>query len=171
MSDLVEQIFEKLTVKGWKLATAESCSGGLIAVVITNKAGSSAVFDRGFVTYSNQAKIDSLGVPKKTLNKHGAVSEKTAIEMAKGALKNSEANVSVSVTGIAGPDGGTDEKPVGLVYIGYALKGGVAQAAEHHFKGSREEIRQQTTREALKHLLLNLTLSCRIKSKILSWSK
>ncbi len=153
MPDLVEQLFRKLEQKEWKLATAESCTGGMISTAITTRAGSSNVFDRGFITYSNQAKIDSLGVSEDTLKKHGAVSEETAIEMASGALKNSAANVAVSVTGIAGPSGGTKEKPVGLVYIGYALKGSIAQASEHKFNGTREEVRLKTTREALKHLL------------------
>lgn len=153
MSDLVDQLFEKLKTSHKMLVTAESCTGGMIATVITDKAGSSAVFERGFVTYSNEAKRECLGVSEKTLKNHGAVSAETAIEMAAGALQNSNASVSVSVTGIAGPDGGTPEKPLGLVYIGYALKGGVAQTTKHMFKGTREEIRLQTTREALKHLL------------------
>lgn len=156
MSDLVDQLFDKLKEHEWKLVTAESCTGGMIAAVITDKPGSSDFFERGFVTYSNEAKMDSLGVAEETLKTHGAVSEETAIEMAEGALKNSLANVSVSVTGIAGPDGGTPAKPVGLVYIGYGLKGGVAQATAHQFAGNREEIRLQTVREALKHLLSTL---------------
>ena len=153
MSDLVEQLFEKLKTSKRKLVTAESCTGGMIATAITDKAGSSEIFERGFVTYSNEAKIDCLNVDPQTLEKYGAVSEQVAIEMADGALKNSQASVSISVTGIAGPDGGTPEKPIGLVYIGYALKGGVAQATKHNFEGSREDIRLQTTRDALKHLL------------------
>ena len=154
MSDLVEQLSEKLRAKKWKLVTAESCTGGMIATAITDKAGSSDVFDRGFVTYSNQAKIDNLGVDEATLQKHGAVSQETAIEMAKGALENSQANVSVSVTGIAGPGGGTPQKPVGLVYIGYGLKGGVVQAKAFNFSGqNREEVRLNTTRAALQELL------------------
>lgn len=149
--DLVIQLSDKLRTRGWKLVTAESCTGGMISTAITDKAGSSAVFDRGFVTYSNQAKMDCLGVDVKTLKKFGAVSKETAIEMAKGALENSQANIAISVTGIAGPDGGTPQKPVGLVYIGFGLKGGVTQAKAFNFSGgTREEIRLKTTREAIK---------------------
>lgn len=152
--DLVDQLSEKLRAREWKLVTAESCTGGMIATAITDKAGSSEVFDRGFVTYSNQAKMDCLNVSAETLKKFGAVSQETAIEMAKGALKNSEANMAISVTGIAGPDGGTPQKPVGLIHIGYGLKGGVTQAKTCNFSGmSREEVRLNTTREALKILI------------------
>ena len=153
MSDLVDKLSDKLREKKWLLSTAESCTGGMISASITCKAGSSAVFDRGFVTYSNEAKMDMLGVRKETLSEFGAVSEQTAIEMTKGALKNSRAHIAVSVTGIAGPDGGTKDKPLGLVYIGYGLKGGVVQSTKHNFTGNREEVRTQTTKEALKHLL------------------
>lgn len=152
--DLVIQLSDKLRERKWKLVTAESCTGGMIATAITDKAGSSAVFDRGYVTYSNQAKMDSLGVNADTLKKHGAVSMKTAEEMANGALENSEAQIAVSVTGIAGPDGGSPQKPVGLVYIGFGIKGGVTQAKGFNFTGeSREDVRLQSTRQALKILL------------------
>lgn len=153
MSDLVEQLSDKLRIKKWKLVTAESCTGGMIATAITDKAGSSEVFDRGFVTYSNQAKIDCLGVLEKTLEQHGAVSMETAEEMAQGALENSGANIAVSVTGIAGPDGGSEEKPVGLVYIGTAVENGGVIAKSFHFEGSRGDIRQQTVEQALTELL------------------
>ena len=152
-STLIDQLFEKLLSKKWRLVTAESCTGGMIATAITDKAGSSAIFERGFVTYSNEAKIENLGVSPETLQKHGAVSEETAIEMAKGALQNSHADIAVSVTGIAGPDGGSSKKPVGLVYIGYALKDGLAQATRHNFTGSRAEVRLHSTREAIEHIL------------------
>ncbi len=152
--DLVEQLFTKLEKKQWQLVTAESCTGGMIANSITDKAGSSAYFERGFVTYSNQSKIDCLGVSEKTLLNFGAVSKQTAIEMAEGALNNSRAKVAVSVTGIAGPDGGTPQKPVGLVHIGYAIRSGISQAKTFNFNGgSRAEIRLKTTREALQILL------------------
>lgn len=152
--DLIEQIFEKMKQKGWNLVTAESCTGGMIATAITDKSGSSAILERGFVTYSNQAKIDCLGVSQETLEKHGAVSKQTASEMAQGALANSNANISIAVTGIAGPDGGTQQKPVGLVYIGYGIKGDVAQVKTCNFSNqSREEVRLNTTREAFKILL------------------
>lgn len=152
--DLVDQLSEALKHKKWKLVTAESCTGGMIATAITDKPGSSAVFDRGFVTYSNKSKTDCLGVSAETLKKHGAVSMQTAEEMAKGALEHSEAMVSIAITGIAGPDGGTPQKPVGLVYIGFGLKGGVVQAKGFNFSNmSREEVRLNTTKEALKILL------------------
>lgn len=154
MSDLVDKVSQKLRNKGWMLVTAESCTGGMISTAITDKAGSSEVFERGFVTYSNQAKIDCLGVSPNTLKKYGAVSIQTAEEMAKGALDNSEAKVSIAVTGIAGPDGGTAQKPVGLVYIGYGIKGGITQVKAFNFTNmTREEVRLHTTKEAFKILL------------------
>lgn len=153
MSDLVKALSDKLRARQYKLVTAESCTGGMIAAAITDMAGSSDIFDRGYVTYSNQSKIDSLGVLPETLKQHGAVSEETAIEMAKGALQHSQADVSVSVTGIAGPSGGTDTKPVGLVYIGYTAKGVAPQAKAFNFEGSREEVRTQTVEQALRELI------------------
>ena len=153
-SELVQQIFAKLEGKNRMIATAESCTGGMISSAITDESGSSAYFDRGFVTYSNEAKMEMLDVSAQTLKDHGAVSEKTAIEMVRGTLKNSNAKVVVSVTGIAGPSGGTDVKPVGLIYIGFGLKGGVVQAKAFNFAGmSRQEVRQNTTLHALKMLL------------------
>lgn len=152
--DLADQLLEKLKHKKWKLVTAESCTGGMIATAITDKAGASAVFERGFVTYSNQSKMDCLGVSPNTLQKHGAVSMETAQEMAQGALDHSEAKISLAVTGIAGPDGGTPQKPVGLVYVGYGIKGGVVQAKAFNFTNmSRDEVRLNTTKEAFKILL------------------
>ncbi len=156
MSLLVKDLSDKLRAKGWMLTTAESCTGGMIASALTDLAGSSSVFDRGFVTYSNEAKMDMLGVSAETLKKFGAVSSETAKEMAQGALQNSKAQIAVSVTGIAGPDGGTDEKPLGLVYIGIAIENGVA-SHEYHFQGSRAEIRQQTVEEAINLLLSTLS--------------
>jgi len=129
-----------------KLATGESCTGGLIAAALTEIAGSSDVFERGFVTYSNDAKQELLAVPKETLDRHGAVSAETAEAMARGVLANSRADIAVSVTGIAGPGGATPTKPVGLVYIGFAcredLPGGVQNGHERHvFMGNRRKIR------------------------------
>ncbi len=126
-----------------KISTAESCTGGLISSYITDFSGASAVFDMGFVTYSNDAKIKLLNVSKETLEKHGAVSMETALEMSYGAKVNSSADIGVSVTGIAGPCGGTPEKPVGLVFISLCSK------QEHIFyqlnlDGNRDEIRKQT---------------------------
>lgn len=152
--DLVEQVSDILRERKWKLVTAESCTGGMISTAITDKAGSSEIFDRGFVTYSNQAKMDCLNVSADTLKKHGAVSMETAEEMANGALQNSNANVAISVTGIAGPSGGSPQKPIGLVYIGFGIKGGVTQAKGFNFTDDdREEIRLKSTRQALKELL------------------
>lgn len=131
-------------------ATAESCTGGMIAAALTDIAGSSAVVDRGFVTYSNEAKVDMLGVSEATLYAHGAVSKETALEMAIGALARSRAGVALSVTGIAGPDGGTVEKPVGLVWFGVARTGAVTVAESRHFGNiGREAVRLETVQTAL----------------------
>lgn len=154
MPDFIEKVSHKLENLSLMLATAESCTGGMIAAALTDRPGSSKILERGFVTYSNDSKHEMLGVPAETLRDHGAVSAQTAIAMAKGALKHSRADVALSVTGIAGPDGGTPEKPVGLVYIGYGLKGeDVVHSAEHRFTGDRAAIRQQTVEAALRHLL------------------
>ncbi len=153
MYDLVEKLTALLQEKKMQIVTAESCTGGLLATTITHKSGASKVFDRGFITYSNQSKIDMLGVFSKTLENHGAVSAETAEEMAQGALKRSAADLSVSITGIAGPEGGTSEKPVGLVFFGYALKGGSAGSMQYELEGSRTEIQKQSVIIALKHLI------------------
>lgn len=153
MQDLVEHLSIELEMRGWKLAVAESCTGGLLAAAITHRPGSSKIFDRGFVTYSNEAKMDCLNVPQEMLNDHGAVSPETAKAMARGAIKNSAANLAVSITGIAGPDGGSEEKPVGLVYFGYAVKDGACGSVENHFHGNREQIRGQAATSALKQLI------------------
>jgi nicotinamide-nucleotide amidase len=131
--------------RGWMIATAESCTGGLIAATLTEIAGSSDVVDRGFVTYSNEAKSDLLDVPPALIAAHGAVSVEVATAMALGALKHSRAAVTVAVTGIAGPGGGSAEKPVGLVYIGIARRDQTVPHVERHiFEGRRHEIRLQT---------------------------
>lgn len=153
MQDWVESLSAKLKGLGLMLATAESCTGGMIAAAMTDCAGSSAVFERGFVTYSNAAKTELLGVPKDMLIKHGAVSAQVATAMVKGAIAHSRAELAVAVTGIAGPDGGSAEKPVGLVYIGYGDKTGVVEVAEHRFIGSRDEVRRQTVEASFKHLI------------------
>lgn len=136
-----------------RLVTAESCTGGMIAAAMTDRSGSSAIFERGFVTYSNEAKIEELGVASATIESHGAVSEQTAREMALGALKNSHADIAVSVTGIAGPNGGTAEKPVGLVYIAVALQNKAPLVTKNNFDGNRESIRQATAEKALELLI------------------
>ena len=138
------------------LATAESCTGGWVAQVITHTAGSSAWFDRGFVTYSNEAKSDMLGVRPETLNQFGAVSQETAGEMAAGALENSSAMISLSITGIAGPAGGSPGKPVGTVCFAWCRAGETADAETAHFAGDREAVRHQSVVYALRGLLLRL---------------
>jgi nicotinamide-nucleotide amidase len=141
-----------------KLVTAESCTGGLISTLITEIAGSSAIFERGYVTYSNEAKIECLGVPNSIIDQHGAVSEQTARAMAEGALKHSHANVAISVTGIAGPTGGTDEKPVGLVYFGFAIQGQPTVTKKKIFTGNREQIRTAAASYAITTLNALLTV-------------
>jgi nicotinamide-nucleotide amidase len=138
---------------GLRIATAESCTGGLVAGVLTDIAGSSDVVDCGFVTYSNEAKQTMLGVPAATLAHHGAVSEKTAEAMAQGALKNSRADIAVAITGIAGPGGGTKQKPVGLVYFAAAHRDGRTLARKRLFgKIGRRRVRLRSVAEALEML-------------------
>lgn len=153
MPDLMSDLFSRLKEKKWMMATAESCTGGLIAAAITAVPGSSSVFDRGFITYSNQSKTEMLEVRDDILEAHGAVSEQTAAAMVTGALRKSRAQLAVAVTGIAGPDGGSAEKPVGLVYIGYGLRGHDPKVAKHNFGGPRESVREQTAAAALNHAL------------------
>jgi nicotinamide-nucleotide amidase len=132
------------------VATAESCTGGLIAGALTEIPGSSSVVDRGFVTYSNDAKIQMLGVHTATLEAHGAVSRQTAIEMVRGALSHSKAHIAVAVTGIAGPGGGSDEKPVGLVHLAAASRNGTVHHREMRYGDiGRDAVRMATVRTAL----------------------
>ncbi len=135
------------------IATAESCTGGWAAQVITHTAGSSAWFDRGFVTYSNAAKVDMLGVRAATLDAFGAVSNETAIEMATGALARSKADISLSITGIAGPSGGSPSKPVGTVSFAWCIRGSQAEAEQCVFSGDRESIRRAAVKHGLQGLL------------------
>lgn len=151
-ADLAFQIGEKLKAKNWQLATAESCTGGLVGKYLTDIAGSSAWYDCGFITYSNQAKMRLLQVPESTLEAYGAVSEQTAQAMAAGALKNSEAHITVSITGIAGPTGGSAEKPVGMVCFAWATHE-TTQSNTQYFQGDRKEVREQAARFALIRLL------------------
>ncbi len=158
MTKLAEAVVKKAIETSTVIATAESCTGGLIAAALTDIAGSSAVFDRGFVTYSNEAKADLLGVPIHHTESSGAVSALVAEEMVLGALVRSKANLAVAVTGIAGPDGGTDEKPVGLVFI--AIRAGSTPVvvkecrfAETHDAKSRSDVRRFTVKTALEMLL------------------
>ena len=143
ISDAAVQLGQALKARGFMLALAESCTGGLVAEAITSIAGSSAWFDRGFITYSNAAKMDMLDVSSATLKKFGAVSEQTATEMAIGALKNSAAQIAGSITGIAGPDGGSPEKPVGTVCFAWAGKNMPVSTCTHWFDGNRDSVRQQ----------------------------
>jgi nicotinamide-nucleotide amidase len=138
--------------RGWRVATAESCTGGLVAAALTAIAGASDVVECGFVTYSNAAKIELLGVPVETITGHGAISEETAAAMARGALARAGVDLAVSVTGLAGPGGGTLQKPVGLVYLGVALKNGATRVERRVFPGGRAAIRQATLAEALEML-------------------
>ena len=150
---LARQVIQTALVRGLMIATAESCTGGLIAGALTAVPGSSAVLERGFVTYSNAAKTGMLGVPADLIDRHGAVSEPVARAMAAGAVERSGASVSVSVTGIAGPDGGSDDKPVGLVHFGAAGPAGLIHV-EHRFGDlGREGIRLESVRVALRLLL------------------
>lgn len=134
--DLLEQaerLIAAAAAKNMQFVTAESCTGGMVASLLTSIAGSSAVFERGFVTYSNLAKHQSLNVPWEMIETYGAVSPQVANSMAAGALKNSNGDIAVSITGVAGPSGGSAEKPVGLVYFGLAKKGHLTRNFEHHF--------------------------------------
>ena len=149
------RVGERLKAAGEVLATAESCTGGWAAQVVTSVAGSSAWFDRGFVTYSNAAKQEMLGVRPETLGRHGAVSEQTAREMARGALERSAATLAVSVTGIAGPGGGSAEKPVGTVCFAWAA-GGEVTSETRRFPGDRESVRRQSVIRALEGVLAKL---------------
>lgn len=143
---------ERLRARGQRLATAESCTGGLIAAACTSVAGSSDWFERGFVTYSNEAKVESLGVPAPLIAAHGAVSAPVVCAMAEGALVHSRADQAVAVTGIAGPGGAVPGKPVGTVWLALAQRGQPARAWHCRFDGNRTAVREQTVAEALRAL-------------------
>jgi len=143
----------RLKAQELKLATAESCTGGWVAQVVTAVSGSSEWFDRGFVTYSNDAKREMLGVRAETLAARGAVSEHTAREMAAGALDRSDAGVAVAVTGVAGPTGGSPEKPVGMVCFAWALRDGRVESETHRFEGDREAVRRASVVRSLQGVL------------------
>lgn len=151
-----EAVVTLLKEKKLSLSLAESCTGGAVAARIVNVPGASDVFPLGFVTYSNEAKHQCLGVKNSTLKKHGAVSEKCACEMAQGAAKAAGTSVSLSVTGIAGPGGGTAETPVGTVFMGCTVNG-KTRVKEFHFEGSRAEIREQAVKKGLKFLIKCIT--------------
>jgi nicotinamide-nucleotide amidase len=156
LENLAEQLGNSLLARGELLTAAESCTGGWLAQSVTAIAGSSAWFDRGFVTYSNAAKMDMLGVAETTLARHGAVSEPTARAMAQGALAHSLADWSVAITGVAGPSGGSPEKPVGTVCFAWAQKDAGCEAQTCHFSGDRAAVREQSVAHALKGLLARL---------------
>ena len=156
MSELAEKVLTAFKTKGKMLATAESCTGGMVAAALTDIAGSSAVVERGFVTYTNRAKSQLLGVDPALIEAHGAVSKEVAEAMARGALAHSATHVAVSVTGIAGPDGGSAEKPVGLVWFGLAVEGAPTTTDHVVFKGDRAAVRRQATEKALALLLEGL---------------
>lgn len=153
LAQLAIRLGERLKAHGLMLATAESCTGGWAAQVVTSISGSSDWFERGFVTYSNAAKREMLGVSAATLDRFGAVSEETVREMALGALAHSRAQVALAITGVAGPTGGTAAKPVGMVCFGWALRDGRADTTTRQFAGDRTEVRRQSVVEALQGVL------------------
>ena len=155
MDELAKKVGERLKAAGAQLVTAESCTGGWVAQAVTAIAGSSSWFERGFVTYSNDAKQELLGVTKQTLEAHGAVSEETAREMADGALKRSKGTIALAVTGVAGPGGGTREKPVGMVCFAWA-DGKKLRSETRRFSGDRDSVRRQSVIRALQGVLETL---------------
>jgi len=151
--ELTRRLAQAMRRHRLRLVTAESCTGGAIACACTELAGSSAWFERGFVTYSNESKQEALQVQAATLDRFGAVSEECAAEMAAGALRNSHADIAVAVTGIAGPSGGSGDKPVGTVCFGWCRRDGTARSAGARFPGDRREVRRQSVLMALQGLL------------------
>ncbi len=151
--ELATQVGIALRTRNRTLAIAESCTGGWIAKVITDIPGSSGWFDRGFVTYSNAAKMELLGVREATIAEHGAVSAEVVAEMAAGALERSRADLVLAVSGIAGPDGGSPDKPVGTVFLSWALRDGPTRAERRHFEGNRDHVRLRTVTIALQGVL------------------
>jgi len=150
------RVGDALKAKALAMTAAESCTGGWIGQAVTMVPGSSKWFERGFVTYTNEAKQEMLGVSAETLKKYGAVSEQTVREMAAGALKASRAQVSVAVSGVAGPDGGTPKKPVGTVCIAWCRTGGEPVAHTYRFQGDRDSVRRQSVIQALEGILLQV---------------
>jgi nicotinamide-nucleotide amidase len=155
MHELATRVGERLKATNAMLVTAESCTGGWAAQAVTSVAGSSEWFERGFVTYSDTAKQELLGVRPETLRQHGAVSEETAREMARGALQRSRASVALSITGVAGPTGGTKDKPVGMVCFAWS-RGGEVRSETRHFSGDRQSVRRQSVILALEGVLRTL---------------
>lgn len=153
LHQLATELGDRLRARGWMLATAESCTGGWVGQLVTAIPGSSTWYERGFITYANAAKVEMLSVPTETLDTHGAVSEETASAMATGALKHSHAQAALAISGIAGPGGGTREKPVGLVCYGWALADGTLMSSTCRLDGDRDEIRSRAVAAALRGLI------------------
>lgn len=156
LTALSAAIGEACSRRGLTLATAESCTGGWVAQVLTHTPGSSTWFERGFVTYANEAKVEMLGVRPETLAAHGAISCETAAEMAAGAIERSHASVSLAITGLAGPTGGSSHKPVGTVCFAWCRRGESPETEVRRFDGSRESIRRQSVVHSLEELLARL---------------
>ena len=150
---LAAELGRRLAARNAFVTVAESCTGGLVAGAITAVAGSSGWFERGFVTYSNEAKVEMLGLSAQTLERHGAVSEATARAMAEGALRSSRSDFAVAITGVAGPGGGTATKPVGMVCFGWAVRNGPTTAGTEHFPGDRAAVRLASVIHALQGLI------------------
>ncbi|MGH7060821.1 MAG: CinA family protein [Stellaceae bacterium] len=146
---LAQSVLDLYRARAWRVATAESCTGGLVAAALTAIDGSSDVLERGFVTYSNEAKAEMLGVPQATIAVHGAVSPETAAAMAQGAVARAPVDLAVSITGVAGPGGGRPERPVGLVVFGLARRGGSCHTERHTFSGDRDAVREAALKTAL----------------------
>ena len=155
MIELAQSVGAVLKAKGLKLATAESCTGGWVSMALTAVAGSSDWFERGYVTYSNAAKREELGVAEETLRRHGAVSEETAREMAAGAMRKARVQAALAITGVAGPTGGSAAKPVGTVCFAWAHEGKISSETKR-FEGDRESVRRQSVQHALQGLLQRL---------------
>lgn len=155
LKDLVSQLGEQLLSRKESIVTAESCTGGWVSMLITSIAGCSTWFDRGFVTYSNEAKQEMLGVDRQTIEIHGAVSEEAARYMVQGAVEHSNAQAGLSVTGIAGPGGGSIDKPVGTVCFGWVIDG-QCETETCHFSGDRQEIREQSVRYVIAGMLVRM---------------
>lgn len=158
LESLAAEVGAALKAREMTLATAESCTGGWVGAVVTSVSGSSQWYDRGFITYTDQSKQDMLGVDEATLGNYGAVSEETVREMAQGALQHSWADISLAISGIAGPTGSTAEKPAGLVWFAWATKTGAIESEKHLFPGDRREVRRQAVETALKGVLSLLNL-------------
>jgi len=152
-----KELAQLLTAKSWKLALAESCTGGLVCATLTELSGSSAWFERGYITYSNQAKTECLGVPAELIESHGAVSEPVAKAMAQGAQINAGVDLAIAITGVAGPTGGSKDKPVGTVCFGWVIRNvagtNITTCETKLFDGDRQAIRQQATDHALAGLI------------------